>query len=699
MQSISRHPEFDEDSATNQGGIGVGATEKKQTVSAEHAERRPAAAAAAKVSVLLITRDDLLWPQVGAHLDPQWVLKQVDTVEELTTAIPSGHAAIALWDARQQPDAAAVLSRLQLHSSRFAVVALDDADNSQSWIKPVRLRQIVAQVSLPLIADQLTGALASAREEVNVRSALLGEGGEATAVPPARMVRWLPASIALGVLIAGTAFIVMRRADVPVKPSPAPVPVAAIEQKPQVSGTPLGADEKVESLVEKARQAMLDRHYVDPSQDSALTLYKSTLLLDPNNGEAQQGLQRIAGILFARVQSALDERKFDVALASLETARNINPADVRLAALDTRIAALRAELGPAQIQAAINALNFDRAGQLIDDASRSKSLSATKLAQLRDELHRRHEESYTANFLKLIETRLQQDRLTEPRNDSAGYYLSQARAAGVSPVVLQPLSQEIVKRLTQTARTALEQERFADAERLLGDLHDNGVPATTIASLQRDLAAARSRQAVVTPVRPTYLDLAEARLAQGSVTQPDNDSALFYVGQLRATDPKSSGLARISGAVQAEILGEARAALATAQTAKTESLLQLATGLGPSTDLDALTERLLQVKLANAAMPEVMEAPESSLTRIKPITLDYPISAQKKSVEGWVDLAYVVTREGKVSQVKLLDSSPAGIFDAAAMKAVSRVLYKPTLVSGKPSAVSTKLRIAFRLAK
>jgi len=96
---------------------------------------------------------------------------------------------------------------------------------------------------------------------------------------------------------------------------------------------------------------------------------------------------------------------------------------------------------------------------------------------------------------------------------------------------------------------------------LLADLHTYGAPAATIASLQHDLSTARSAQAVAAPEQPQYLDLAQSRLAQGKVTEPDNDSALYYVNQLRAADPKNGALPRISGAVQGQIIEQARAAL------------------------------------------------------------------------------------------------------------------------------------------
>ena len=96
---------------------------------------------------------------------------------------------------------------------------------------------------------------------------------------------------------------------------------------------------------------------------------------------------------------------------------------------------------------------------------------------------------------------------------------------------------------------------------------------------------------------------------RGKVTEPDNDSALFYVNQLRAADPKNGGLTRISAAVQAQILDQARAALDAAQPAKAEALLQLAAGLGASPDLPALSQRLAQAKQALSPVPRRSRRP------------------------------------------------------------------------------------------
>ena len=655
-----------------------------------------------KLSVLLITEDDGLWPQVGADLDSKLILKQLDSIDELIKSTPSAQAAIVLWDARNHADPASVLSRLNLHSSRFAVVALDDAGSADAWTLPVQHRQVVAHVGLPIVGSELSRVLDNASEEVNSRLALLGDGSAPLATDPASKKPWLVPVVIGGVLIAAVgAYLLSRGGSTQVKPatvasgpsqssaaSSAPAPAAAVK-------SPADADEKVDALMEKAEQAMLDRHYIDPVTGSALSLYREVLVMKPDNGEARQGLQRLSEILIARVQSALDDRKFDVALQFLETARSIDANDNRLAALDEKIASLRAELGPAQILAALNAQNFDRASQLIDEAARTKALPAAKLAQLRDEVHRRRDEFEVARLLKLADTRLQQDHVIEPHNDSALYYLDQAKQAGAAGPALQGQTQEVLKRLTQMAHSAIQQHNFSDADRIVAELHGVGATAAAISSLQRDLNQARNQQTVQKPEQPQYLELAQSRLAQGKLTDPDNDSALFYVTQLRAADPKNSGLAQISTGVQSQILDRARASLDAGDADKAQSLLQKASSLGASPDVDAMNDTIRQRRAGG----DVLQMPEQSLTRVNKLDVQYPARALQSNIEGWVELSYTVGPNGSVSNVKVVNATPPRTFESAASKAVSRLRYQPVIQGGKAISVGTQVRIVFRVPK
>jgi TonB family protein len=685
---------------------------RKHELAAPDAAERPPLQSVKKqkLAVLLITQDESLWPQVGADLNGGLVLKQLDTIDELVSSIPSGEAAIVLWDARNHPDPAAVLSRLHLHSSRFAILALDDAASDGAWALPIQHRQVVAHVGLPIAGNVLAGALDSAQEEVNSRLALLGDGSAPLEIKSASLRKpWLIPAVIGGVLLAAAAvFMFTRRDSGDVAPAPtagsvpAMAPASAPAMAPANASAPAASakssaevDEKVDALMEKAQQAMLERHFIDPLAGSALSLYREVLILNPDNGEARQGLQRLSEILIARVQSALDDRKFDVALQFLETARSIDANDKRLAALDERIASLRAELGPAQILAALNAQNFDRASQLIDDAARTKALPPAKLAQLRDEVHRRQNDFEVSRLLKLVDARVQQDHVMDPHNDSALYYLDQAKQAGATSAALQSQSQDLVKRLVVMGHTAIQQKNFTDADRILVEMHGMGAPAAATTGLQRELNTARTQPAAQ-KVEPQYLDLAQARLAQGKVIEPDNDSALFYVNQLRAADPKNSGLAQISGAVQVQIIDRARASLDAGDLERCEALAQFAAGLGASADLDALNDRIRQRKAAGGG---VLQMPEQSLTRLNKLDVQYPTRALQTSVEGWVELGYTIAPDGAVTNVKVLNSTPPKVFDASATKAVSHLRYQPVIQGGKAISVGTQVRIVYRVPK
>jgi TonB family protein len=650
-----------------------------------------------KLTVLLVTGDDSLWPQVGADLGSSLVLKQLDSIDELVNSTPSAQAAIVLWDARNHPEPAAVLSRLNLHSSRFAVVALDDAGSADAWTLPIQHRQVVAHVGLPIVASELTSALDSAQEEVNSRLALLGDGSAPIEIDsPAAKKPWLVPAVIGGVIIAAAGAYFLSRGPTEVKPAPTvSAPAQGSAAPPAAVKSPADADEKVDALIEKAQQAMLDRHFIDPLAGSALSLYREVLVVNPDNGEARQGLQRLSEILIARVQSALDDRKFDVALQFLETARSIDATDKRLIALDEKMASLRAELGPAQILAALNAQNFDRATQLIDEAARTKALPAAKLAQLRDEVRKRRDDFEVSRLLKLVDARMQQDHVIDPHNDSAVYYLDQAKQAGAAGPALQGQTQEVLKRLTQMARTAMQQHNFNDVDRILTELHGAGAPQAAINSLQRDLALARNSLAAQKSDQPQYLELAQSRLAQGKLTDPDGDSALFYVTQLRAADPKNSGLAQVAAALQSQILDRARASLDAGDADKAETLVLKAGGLGASPDLDALNDKIRQRKAGGDAL----QMPEQSLKRLNKLDVQYPTRALQSNIEGWVELAYTVGADGNVSNIKLLNASPPRTFEVSATKAVSHLRYQPVIQGGKAISVGTQVRIVYRVPK
>jgi periplasmic protein TonB len=646
------------------------------------AKQRPAPASAGaaggsaarkqKVSSFLVTSDDELWPQIGAHLTQKLGHRQIDSVDELLAATRPGESAVVLWDARGSAEPASVLARLQTHSPRFAIVALDLAERASAWSPEVERGQIMGLLCVPFEPDQAASMLASAYDEANARIALLGEppaedhgtsAAGASAVgstPPAGSTRpagsakpagsRLPliagaslAAIAIAIAALGAYYFVQRdTGGATFAPAPASGPAAgkaASSGAAPATAVP-ATEEKVDTLIAQAQLAMRDRHFIDPAEGSALSLYRSALALDPTSGEARQGLRRLAEVLVARVQTALDEKQYEAALQALETARNIDANDPRLPALDERIARMRDELGPAEIQAAINAQNFDRAAQLIDQAARGKTLSEPKLAQLREDLRRHRSDSAVSRLLALADARLQQDELTEPAGDSASYYLTEARKEGAGAVQIQTQFHELVRRLTAVAHTAIEQRRFNDADRIAAELHAAGAPLSSVAAVQRDIGVARAQQA--------------REPSDQSRDAPD----AAQPGQAQTSPPSAGTLASSAGS-------------------------------------GALADRARQAEAVPSSGPKAVA--EASLTRTRKLDIEYPSDALDKKIEGSVELGYIVTAKGAVSDVKVLDSNPTGIFEKSAVKAVERLRYQPVMDGGKATAVSTKVLLIFRM--
>jgi protein TonB len=142
------------------------------------------------------------------------------------------------------------------------------------------------------------------------------------------------------------------------------------------------------------------------------------------------------------------------------------------------------------------------------------------------------------------------------------------------------------------------------------------------------------------------------------------------------------------------LAAKARRALALEQYDAARSWLEEAAAVGYASaelsnvqhDLDAAAAKHA---LANAVIPV------TQLTMLKSVQPVYPARALAGKIEGWVELAFTVTEKGVVKDVSVRAASNPGMFDDAAIKAVSQWRYQPFLRDGKPSPVHSSVRIRF----
>ncbi len=77
---------------------------------------------------------------------------------------------------------------------------------------------------------------------------------------------------------------------------------------------------------------------------------------------------------------------------------------------------------------------------------------------------------------------------------------------------------------------------------------------------------------------------------------------------------------------------------------------------------------------------------------------EYPERARKKGVTGVVKLSLLVGLDGRVQDARVLESEPAGVFDAPALAAVRQWRFEPATYEGRAVAVrvTQALRFGFR---
>jgi len=76
----------------------------------------------------------------------------------------------------------------------------------------------------------------------------------------------------------------------------------------------------------------------------------------------------------------------------------------------------------------------------------------------------------------------------------------------------------------------------------------------------------------------------------------------------------------------------------------------------------------------------------------------YPRWALERGAEGWVVLSFTVAADGTVQDARVADAEPTGIFDRAALKAVQKFKYKPTVIDGQARPTrNVQFRMVFEL--
>lgn len=84
------------------------------------------------------------------------------------------------------------------------------------------------------------------------------------------------------------------------------------------------------------------------------------------------------------------------------------------------------------------------------------------------------------------------------------------------------------------------------------------------------------------------------------------------------------------------------------------------------------------------------------LMRIAP---QYPMRAAMRRIEGWVRVEFIIAENGTVKDVEVVESSPSGVFDRAAVDAILKWKFKPKLLHGQPVEQRAIQTLEFKLSR
>ncbi len=288
---------------------------------------------------------------------------------------------------------------------------------------------------------------------------------------------------------------------------------------------------------------------------------------------------------------------------------------------------------------------------------------------------------------------------------------------------------------TARAGSATAGAEQAERDRLLAESRQR--EAALLEQVRRTASGARAEQAHV------YADLARRRLAGGALLQPSDDSARTYVQAAVALAPDDTDVRAVARALGEALIAAFRHAIADGDEAAAEGLLQAcrdyhinaATQAQLASQLEALqnapgaqsdqnpglqrtSSQQLEQEQPPAAAPAAAAptapaaaivtsptspaaatavVPESDLQRVRFVAPVYPPDALARGVTGSVDLEFTVTSNGEVRDIRVQSAEPPGVFEQAAISALSRSRYVPVERDGVTVAQRARVKIRFTL--
>ena len=186
------------------------------------------------------------------------------------------------------------------------------------------------------------------------------------------------------------------------------------------------------------------------------------------------------------------------------------------------------------------------------------------------------------------------------------------------------------------------------------------------------------------------------RMNEGKLIDPAGASAKDALATLVSTAPTHPAVEELSRALTTRLLDVSKQAMNAKAFDRSGQLIAAARDVGArynETGVAQAERHLAAARDAVALQTNIVSA--AALKKIKMTAPQYPESARKRGIEGWVELAFTVQPNGSVDDVEVRNASPADVFDDAAIRAVRQWKFEPVVRNGEKVQQRAMIRLKF----
>lgn len=309
-----------------------------------------------------------------------------------------------------------------------------------------------------------------------------------------------------------------------------------------------------------------------------------------------------------------------------------------------------------------------------------------------------------------------QSQIKAGQLDDASRLLDTLRTAAPEDVNVAALGQDLAaarpKWLVTRAREAIAADQYATAERLLDEISTLGADRATVQDLRRSLDARRKDAELARAVAD-----ARASLTSGALLDNSPDGPRARLAALQKMDRKNAQVVAFQRDYQTALARSAREATRSGDFAGAERLLAAAADIGSSRDVTDARKELQAARESAAAREQQQQRASAATQRAeteaarvaatppppkmpkarKRTAPQYPQAAERAGIEGSVTVEFGLTPEGHTRDIRVVESSPPEVFDAAAIAAVRTWRFESVSAEDAARLPRSSVRLAFRI--